>query len=119
MTCSPALEPSVGRERGHGRHAEDSTLLLHAVEPEFVGDVRSLDRQCASFREIGGAARMVDVPVRQQDLLQNDAVLIGRSEDSIYVPSGVDDRGPHRLRAPHDRTILLKRGDRDDEITHS
>lgn len=80
--------------------------------------MRSLDRQRSSLREIGGAARMIDVPVGKQDFLQSDAVLIGRPKDPVYVPSGIHDRSPHRLRAPDDATVLLERGYRDDDITH-
>jgi hypothetical protein len=41
--------------------------LHHAVEPESVAEVWTLDRQCPALREIGGTTRVVKMPVCQQD----------------------------------------------------
>src|SRR5512132_117086 len=112
------IEPAVRSERRHRRHAEHAALLRHAVEPEPVGEMRTLDRQSPALREIGGPTGVIQMTVRQQDLFEEDAIVVGGTKDPLDIASGIDDRSAHRLGAPDNGTILYERRDRDYDVTH-
>jgi hypothetical protein len=61
-----------------------------------------------------GAARVVDVAVGQQDLLDLDAGLGDRLADAVDVAAGVDHGAALGGVVPQDRAVLLERGHRDD-----
>ena len=68
------------------------------------------DRSASALRLAG----MIDMAVRQQDLLDRDAGLRDRRLDARQVAAGIDHRRLHRRGAPDERAILLERRDGDD-----
>jgi hypothetical protein len=106
-------QPARRREGLGRRKAEHAALLRQAVDPELVARMRPDDGQRQAAREFAGAARVVDVRMREPDLLERDAELVDGCEQPVEIAAGVDDRGLLRGVAPHDGTVLLERGDGD------
>src|SRR3546814_8811676 len=71
------LQPAVRFER-HTQYTVAGTVLFQPVDPEFVGDVRSLDPHPELVGEQLGGAAMVDMAVGEQYLLDRHAL---RSEE--------------------------------------
>jgi hypothetical protein len=86
-----------------------------ALEEEAVGAMRSLDRDAEPVPQFGGAARVIDMAVGEQDLLHCHARLGDRVGDAIEVAARIDDGGPLRRLAPQEGAVLLERRDRDDD----
>ena len=70
-------EPARGFERLAG-DAVFGTVLVKPLDPVDVGFVRSLDRHAELFRQDAGAPAMVDMAMRQQDLLDRHTGLLRR-----------------------------------------
>jgi hypothetical protein len=108
------VEPAVGPEIAHARHAETLATRDDIVEQVFVGDMRAFDLHLQRVAQIGGAADMVDMAVGEPDLLDRDAGLLDRLKDLGNVPAGVDH---HRLLGrlvPDDGAVLLEQRHRHD-----
>jgi hypothetical protein len=60
---------------------------------------------------------MVDVGMREQDLLERQAALSRRFDDARQVAAGIDDGGLHRLVAPDEAAVLLECGDGEGAVT--
>src|SRR6187549_126037 len=58
---------------------------------------------------------MVDMPMRQPDLLDRDAGLFDRSLDLVDVPAGVDHHGLLRGLVPDDGAVLFEQRHRNDD----
>src|SRR5690606_23395326 len=97
---------------------EHPALLGQAVDPELVSPVRPDDRQRETARELGRAAGMVDVRMREQDLLELHILVAYRGEDPVEVAARVDDRAGLRALAPDEGAVLRKRRDRYDGGAH-
>ncbi len=106
-------QPAVGLEIDP-RHAVFRPVLVEPLQPEAVGLVRALDRHAQVVRQRLRLAGMIDMAVRQQDLLDLHAGLRDRGPDLRQVAAGIDHRRLHRRGAPQDRAVLLDRGDDDD-----
>ena len=59
--------------------------------------------------ELGGAAGVIDVAVREEDLFGRDAGLGDAGLDPIEVAAGVDDGALLALLVPQQRAVLLER----------
>ena len=107
-------EPAVGRHRAR-LHAVGLALLVEVVEQRPLRLVRALDRHAAEpLAQLRRAARMVDVAVRQQDLLRLHADLgDGRSMRS-RSPPGSTTAPSMVVGVPDQRAVLLEGRDRDD-----
>ena len=108
------IEPAVGPEIAHVSHAEALAARDDIVEHVFVGDVRTLDLDLQRVAQIGGAADMVNMAVRQPDLLDRDAGLLDRLQDLGNVPARVDHHGLLGRLVPDDGAVLLEQRDRHD-----
>src|SRR5437762_11655963 len=76
------VEPAVGAEIAHAGDAEALATAHDIVEQKFVGDMRALDLDLKRVAQFRSAADMVDMAVREPDLLDRDAGLfdqIGRA----------------------------------------
>ena len=80
------VEPAVGAEIAHAGHAETLAARDDIVEQVFVGDMRAFDLHLQRVAQIGGAADMVDMAVREPDLLDRDAGLLDRLPKSWGRP---------------------------------
>lgn len=76
--------------------------------------MRAFDRHGQILLQLGRAAGVVDVAVREQDLLDRDAGLGDGGPDAVEVAAGIDDGGALRVLVPQQRAVLLERGDGDD-----
>src|SRR6185369_4177954 len=106
-------KPAGGRERPTG-DAVILAVLVQPSDPEDVVLVRAFDLDVQFLRENPGAAAMVDVAVRQQDLLDRHADLARGRLQARQVSARIDERPAHRLRAPDQAAILLQRSHRND-----
>jgi hypothetical protein len=108
------LEPPVRRDIAAAHDAVRPPRLGEAIEQEGVSPMRSLDRHPELLLERGGPAGVIDVAVREQDLLDRDARLRDPLLDAVEVAAGIDDSAPLRRLAPNDGAVLLERRHRDD-----
>jgi hypothetical protein len=100
-------QPARGREGVGMRKAEHLALLRQAVDPELVARVRADDGQVQLIGQLGGAAGVVDVGVRQPDLLQRQPRrAISASSTSRSPPGSMT--AAFRLIAPDDGAVLLE-----------
>ena len=107
-------EPAIRRDRSGIVEAVTRAGLGQGVEQEPVRLVRPLDGDAEPLLQLGGAAGMVDMAMRQQDLLDLDALRVDRGLDPIQITSGIDHSADLGGVVPNQGTILLERGDRDD-----
>src|SRR4051794_558559 len=93
------VEPARWLERATG----DTVLgavLGKAVNPVTIGLVRPFDLHAEFLGENSGAAAMVDMAMRQQDLLNRDSGLLRGGLEPRQIPTRIDERAVHRRRAP-------------------
>src|SRR4029077_17117469 len=64
------------------------------------------------------AANMIDVSVRDDDLLHFQVVLSDDSDDLFDVIAGIDDHGFARCFIADDRAVAMQRPDREDFMNH-
>ena len=101
-------EPAIGRHRAR----------LDAVGRPCLSRLSSSGRSASCGPSIGNAAEplahlrrpagVVDVPVRQQDLLRLHAHLGDRRLDAVEIAAGIDHGAHHRLGVPDQRAVLLE-----------
>ena len=109
--------PHGARPRGVDRSAR-SSRPSRAPSRTSRRDMRALDRQVASVRQIGGATGMIEMAVGEQNPFEDDAVVVGNLQDPLDVAARIDHDAPHRRLAPDDGTVLLKWCYRNDDVPH-
>src|SRR5882757_1196340 len=109
------IEPAIGPEIAHAGHAETFAAADDVLEQIFVGNVRALDFDLQRIAQLGGAADMVDMAMRQPDLFDGDAGLLDRGLDLVDVAAGVDHYGLFGRLVPDDGAILLEQRHRNDD----
>src|SRR3569832_2804054 len=67
------IEPAIRREIAYAGEAEPRAALDHVVQQQFVGEMRALDRHAARLAQLGRTADVIDMAVREPDLLDRDA----------------------------------------------
>ncbi len=114
------VQPAIGRHGARLGQAEAAALLGEALQQEQILTSRPLDRHRPALRgrqggaQFVGAAGMVDMAVRQQDLLRRHAQLGQRFLDPAHVAAGINHRAEAGFLVPQDGAVLLERRDRDD-----
>ncbi len=111
------LQPLVGTERQRGREAEQLGLLRQHVEPELLLALRADDGDAERLAQFDRRADVVEVAVGQQDAFQREAALRHFGQQALGLAAGIDQRGT-ALRVPHQRAVLLIRGDGEDGKFH-
>src|SRR6185312_10067416 len=81
----------VGKSRTPG-------IATKAVEQGCIVLVRAFDRNGKFARQLGRAARMVEMAMRQKDFFQLDAFLGQRLPDPVEISARIDYRTPHGAR---------------------
>ena len=76
--------------------------------------MRTFDFDLQRVAQFRGAADMVDMAVRQPDLLDRDAGLLDRFHDLGNVPAGIDHHGLLGRLVPDDGAVLLEQRHRHD-----
>ena len=111
------VKPAVRHERLGRRKAEALALHRELVDPEGFVLVRAFDGH-AELRAQGiGSGAVVDVAVREQDLFDARAVLLGGGQDAFDVAARVGD-GSSTIVANQQRAVLFKRRNGDDNDFH-
>jgi hypothetical protein len=100
------LQPAVGLEGFDRRKAKHLALLAKGIEPEAFFKMRSDDRDIQHARKLGGGASVVDMTVRQKDLVDFNAGLGNRRHDARNIATGVDNRRLARVGTPEQGAIL-------------
>ena len=106
------LKPTVWRAILGVGEARTCGVAPEPVEQIGIVFVRTFDRHAKLARQPGGAACVVEMAMRQQDLLKRHPFKRDGLANALEVAAGVDDGTPHGARAPHQRAILLIGGDR-------
>ncbi len=112
------LEPAVRLKSFDLIEAESMTLGNELLDPEAVFALRPLHGYVQPFGQGRSTTAMIDMAMREQDLLDLHAELGDCAFDAIEVASRIHDRGALRCFAYRDRTVLLKRRDRNDCESH-
>lgn len=107
-------EPSVGLERTGAINAPFLAIFLEPIDPETIIFMRPLDRDAQPIGHNGDTTAMIGVPVGNQNFLERDPLLLGNGQKSIDVTARIDKGALHRLGAPDQCTVLLKRRYRTD-----
>jgi hypothetical protein len=76
--------------------------------------VRALDGHLQAAAQLFGATGVIDVAVRQQDLLDPEAHLGDCGVDAVEVPAWIDDGAELGRAVPDERAVLLERRHRHD-----
>ena len=84
------------------------------AEQELLGAVRPLDRDAEFLPQLGGAAGMVDVAMGEPDFFHRHLGFGDRLAQARKSPPGSMTTARRVCRAPHQRAVLLKGGDRND-----
>ena len=108
------MSPSSSHRSGskiHPRNPVFRPILIEPLQPEAIRLVRPLDRHAEIVRQPLGAPRVIDMAMRQQDLLDRHARLFDRRHDPRQVAARIDHRRLHRRGAPEERAVLLDRRD--------
>src|SRR6476659_6521653 len=84
-------KPTVRGDVARVGQSVGATLLAEAVEQELVRQVRTLDRHATQlFLQCSSAAGVIDVAVREDDLVDLKPRLIKAGLDAIKVTTGID-----------------------------
>jgi len=113
------VQPACRREGLGVGEAEHAALLRQRVDPELVGLVRAFDGQAERARQRAGGAGVVDVRVREPDLLEREAELLHGGEQHLDVAAGVDHGGLVRGVVPDQRAVLLEGCDGDGAVAEA
>ena len=112
------FKPSIGREDLGRRKSILSGLLWEQVDPELILRVRPLDGSVQTPGELGCGAGVIEVRVRQEDLLDPITAPFSVLQESIDLPPWVYDGCLARLLTDEQRAVLLERRDGDDGDLH-
>ncbi len=110
------VQPAGGRERLGLGETKHHALLGQAVDPELVARVRPDDGQVEPARQLARAAGVIDMRMREPDLLELEAELFNVRKQSVKIAAGINDRGLLAVLVPDQGAVLLKRGDGDGEV---
>ncbi len=87
------------------------------IEQILIGEMWPLDRHFQFIAQLRGAADVVNMAVRDPDLLDRHVRLLDCSQDLRNVSTGIDNYSAARGVAPQQRAVLLEWRDRDDDCT--
>jgi len=102
------LQPPVGREGLRLAEAEAFALSRQLFNPESVFGVWSMDLYAVVIRERLCSAAVIQVPVREEHLVDAHFELSDRTDDPFDVAAWIDNDRTTRCLAHNDRTILLE-----------
>ncbi len=115
--CIALLQPA-GRLEALGLHPVARTVIVELLDPEKVVLVRPLDRQAKLIRQHPSLPAMIEMTMGDEDLLQRHTRLGNAVLEFIEIAARIGQRSLHRLGAPDQRAILLKRCYRNDGSLH-
>ena len=95
---------------------EHLRLPDHAFDPEAIINMGAFDWYRKPLRQLGGAANVINVPMRNENSFDRDRLCQRNRQQPIDIPAGVDDRCTMRLVTPQQRAVLLNPGHRDNLV---
>lgn len=96
------------------REPELLGLRWHPLNPEGVFLLRPFNGYLEASRQIGGATRVVNMSMGDEDLFDADAPLVDLGNQSIDVSTGIDNGAALACLIPEQRTVLSEGRHRDD-----
>lgn len=114
----PFIQPPVRHERLCPAKPEFPAGGIQGIDPEAVVGMWSFDGDLEPPRELRDAARVIDMPMGHQYLLDSKTGRPGRCRDPIDLASGIDDRRLAGLLTAQQGAILLKWGNGNDLYFH-
>jgi len=105
------LEPAVRPESAHRREAVFRGLFRQGLDQEKVVLVRPFDRNAKVAGEVPGSRRVIEMAMRQQNLLDGHADLRRRLLDPFEVAARIAHGAAHVFVIPQKRAVLLERCD--------
>jgi len=102
------VEPAFRREGFGVRKTEALSLRGQLIDPERIFAMRSLYLYTVMVRERLGAAAMIEMAVREKNLVDGHALAFDFRDDPFDVATRIDDGGALGRFADHDRAVLLK-----------
>src|SRR5690606_33115031 len=112
------LEPTIRFEGLQPCEAETLALLRQLIDPERIFALRAFERHAEALRELGRLSAVIDVTVREEDLLEARTGLRERGLDALEIAARIEDGGAIRLLADEQRTVLHERRDGNDQELH-
>src|SRR3954468_18346574 len=117
-------DPAIWRDVA-AFEAEGGSLLGDPVQQELVADVWPLDRHWRAgpglqrIAQRSRTAGMVEMTMRQQDLVDLRTGLVDGGQDAVHIPARIDD-GTNLARViPQDGAVLLEGSHRDDRAAQA
>ena len=104
----PLVEPPSRRKATRGPKSEHEALLRHGIDPEAILGMRSLDRKLELVCQVCRGARMVNMAVGEEDLLELNARSLHGREYERQIAPRVDHGRPPCFATPDQRAILLE-----------
>src|SRR3712207_1164114 len=86
------VEPAVRRDRTR-LEPIGLSLLREPLQEKIVGLVGALDRDAELLAQFGCATRVIDMAMREDDLLDAHAALRDGLPDAVEIAAGVDHGG--------------------------
>jgi thiol-disulfide isomerase/thioredoxin len=111
------FQPLIGCERLYRRKTEQFGLLWQAVEPELLFALRADNRDAERFPQFGCCSDMVDMAMGQKNTFQPEIALRDFGLQAPGLTARINQRGA-APRIPHQRAVLLIRGDGEDGKFH-
>ncbi|OWK23633.1 hypothetical protein AJ87_31530 [Rhizobium yanglingense] len=108
------LQPAVRHDVLKTGNAVLLRLHLDPFQQWPIVLVRTDDFNAERFLQFFRATRVVEMPVRQPDLLDGQAVLLKRFENDRHIAARIDDYALLRVRIKENRAVLLEGCHRND-----
>lgn len=112
------FEPAIRRESGSLGKTEQAALLREGLQPECIFTLGAFDGYAEVVCELGSRPYMVEVAMREQYTLDCDCVFAHALQKEVDITARIDQRAATGFLTPNNRTILLKWGNRDNDVTH-
>ena len=117
FTVSPVLRLWSILTSPRRRHADPCGLHVEHLQQGIVVLVEQ-DRRSGGRAQLHGASHVIDVGVRDHDLLDLQVMLAEERQNVLNVVPGVDDHGFARSFVANDRAVALQRSDGKDFVNH-
>ena len=89
-------------------------MFWQQVNPVLIVGMRALNRYAGAFRQFGGAARVVNMTMGDEDFLEPQAFFLKQRLDLVQVATRIYGGGEPGDVAPYHRAVLLEARDGND-----
>ena len=102
------LQPAVRTKGAEGAETVFGGLVGQGLDEKEVVFMRPLDGDTEFPGEVSCGRGMVEMTMRQQDLLDCDPQFRGSLLDTVEISAGIADRSAHVVVVPEQRAVLLE-----------